>query len=312
MGPQRQVQSTFFNEFAVKRPKEQNLSSETSNTNIIMSHNIHAELDTAHASASEPAINAHTEVQREIKETVATVAAALHGDTLTTSHPVAGTTTTSFTEAFVAILKKNPLYPKASALFHWTDPARSGTVFGCITLAYFLVNFWGFTFLTLFSYAALILLIACIGYVNYIVLKAQYGQDRAVENPFKALFHQNQFQVSRQEAQPHLDTLLDLVNLFLSTIREIFFVTDNVRSFSALGFFFFTANFGNWFGDLTIIYLATLGLFVWPRLYQEKKNEIDQGYAKFQAEKDKYVQLALSKVPPALQQRLAFLKPKSA
>jgi len=276
------------------------------------SHNIHAEIDAARAGGTAPALSAHNEVQKEIRETVGLTPAALPGATLTTSAPVAGTTTTSFFEGAFAILRKNPLFPKASALFHWQDPTRTGAVFGSLTLVYLLVNFFEYSFLTVFGYAAATLTLACIVYANFVILRAQYGQGKTVENPFKELFNQRNFQLSKADAEPHFDTVLELTNLAAARLREIFFVTNNVLSLQSLALFYFAAVFGKFFGDFTVVYLAFLGLFVWPRLYQEKHNEIDALYAKAQTEANKYQQLALSKVPPALQQKFAFLKPHSA
>jgi len=53
-----------------------------------------------------------------------------------------------------------------------------------VTLLYLLVNFFEYTFLTVFGYAALLLLLVCIAYSQFVVLKAQYGQGKTVENPF--------------------------------------------------------------------------------------------------------------------------------
>jgi hypothetical protein len=57
--------------------------------------------------------------------------------------------------------------------------------------------------------------------------------------------------------------------------------------------------------------LGVLGLFIWPRLYEEKQKEIDQLHALAVTEISKYYQLVWSKIPPNIQQRLAFLKEKA-
>jgi len=72
------------------------------------------------------------------------------------------------------------------------------------------------------------------------------------------------------------------------------------------------ATIGDWFSGITLLYLGTLASFIWPRLYEEKKTEIDHWFNIALTEGDKYLQLALSKLPPAIAQRFPQLKPKAS
>lgn len=56
---------------------------------------------------------------------------------------------------------------------------------------------------------------------------------------------------------------------------------------------------------------AALVLFIWPRLYEEKQKEIDHYYALAMANVEKYIQLGLSKLPPAVTNKFPALKPKA-
>jgi hypothetical protein len=50
---------------------------------------------------------------------------------------------------------------------------------------------------------------------------------------------------------------------------------------------------------------------VWPRLYEEKQKEIDQLFELAKQQIEKYLDLALSKLPPAVTARFPMLKPKN-
>lgn len=219
--------------------------------------------------------------------------------------------TVTHAKDFFAILKENPLYPKVSEVVHWRDPVRSGLIFGIINFFYFLVTYGDYTFLTITSYLLLVLLGACFGYSNYVVLKASWLQGKQVPNPFVSLFENRDFRITRQDAEPHFKTVLDLVNAVVQRFREVFFCTNVLLSLKYAAAFWFSAVLGKWFSEITLLYLVALGAFAWPRLYEEKHTEIDQyvGIAKTQA--NNYVQLGLSKLPPAVTNKFPALKPKA-
>jgi len=212
----------------------------------------------------------------------------------------------------MTILKANPLYNEASKIFHWRDPVRSGLLFGIANLFYILLSWGEYSVVTLTSYLLLSLLLVCFGYANYVVFKASWLQGKKVENPFKEKFKNQKFHLTREAIDKHVDTILDLINLTIDKYRDIFYCTDNLASLKYAFYFYLTATIGDWFSGITLLYLGTLGFFIWPRLYEEKKTEIDHWTGIAWTEGEKYFQLALSKLPPAVQQRFPQLKPKSS
>jgi len=212
-------------------------------------------------------------------------------------------------KTYIGIIKSNPAYDDVSQIFHWKDPFKSGLLFGIFNFFFFLISWGEYTVVTLVSYLLLALLAVCLGYSNYVVLKASWIQGKHAENPFKERFKNAKFHMSKQTAQKHLDTFVDLVNLTIDNFRDVFYCTSTALSLQYLGYFFALATVGKWFSGLTVIYLTLLTFFVWPRLYQEKQKEIDQIYAIAMEQIGKYVHLGLSKLPPAVTARLPFLKP---
>jgi len=215
------------------------------------------------------------------------------------------------TKSYVAILKADPLYPQVSTIVHWRDPIKSGLLFGIFNFFYFLITFGEYSFLTLVSYLLLALLCVCFAYVNYVVLRASWFQGKKVENPLKERFKGANFHINKAAVDQHVQTVVDLINTTIDNLRDAYYVSDNILTLKVAACLYALAVLGKWFNDSTLIYLAVLALFVWPRLYEEKQKEIDQFYGIALTEAKKYYQIAYSKIPPNIQQKLAFLKEKS-
>jgi len=214
-------------------------------------------------------------------------------------------------KTYLAIISSDPLYDEASKIVHWRDPVKTGLLFGIFNFFFFLSTFAEYSLLTIFSYLLLTLLSICFGYSNYVVLKASWLQGKRVDNPFKERFKDATFHVSRQTAEQHLATILDLVNLTIDNLREVFYCTDTLLSLKFALYFYLGATVGNWFSGPTLLYLGMLFSFVWFRLYEEKQKEIDQFYNIAKSQTNAYLQLAISKLPPAITARFPQLKPKS-
>jgi len=214
-------------------------------------------------------------------------------------------------ESYVRIIKANPLYSEAAKLMQWRDPVKSGLLFGIFNFFFILYTFADYSLVTIVSYVLLTLLTISIGYANYVVLKASWLQGKRVENPFQERFKDTNFHVSRQTAEKHMDTVLDFVNTTADLFRDVFYCTDNFLSARFFVYFYIGATLGNWFSGATLVYLVTLGLFVWPRLYEEKKREIDHFYGIAKTQATTYFNLALTKLPPAVTAKFPALKPKN-
>jgi len=215
-------------------------------------------------------------------------------------------------KTYVQIIKANPVYSDVSKILHWRDPVKTGLLFGIFNFFFFLQTWADYSFVTIVSYLLLTLLCICFGYSNYVVLKASWIQGQQVENPFKERFKDAKFHVTRETAEKHLTSVLDAINLTIDHFRDVFYCTDNLLSLRFALYFYLGATIGNWFSGETLIYLVTLGFFLWPRVYEEKQKEIDHFYGIAKTQAENYYNLALSKLPPAVLQRFPQLKPKSS
>jgi len=220
--------------------------------------------------------------------------------------------TTTGEHSCLHILRKNPAYHDVSQIFYWRDPVKSGLLFGIFNFFFFLISWGEYTVVTLVCYLLLALLVVCVIYANYVVLKASWLQGQHAENPFKERFKDVKFHMSKETAQKHLDTIVDLVNLTIDTYRDVFYATNLLLSLKYIGYFYLLATIGEWFSGEALIYFTLLGFFVWPRLYEEKQKEIDHFYGIAVTQANVYIQLGLSKLPPAVTARFPALKPKSS
>jgi len=193
-------------------------------------------------------------------------------------------------------LRTNPLYSEASYILHWRDPIRSGLLFGIFNFTFFLVTYGEYTVVTLASYLVLALLVAAFGYANGSILYAKYIQGLSVENPLSTRWS-NSEPLPRYVVEKHLDSLVNVINAVLETSRDVFYANFPILSVKVAAIFFVLSLLGKWFSGLTLIYLAVLIAFAWPRIYEEKQKEIDQ-YAKLvNTHVETYANLALSKIP---------------
>jgi len=213
-------------------------------------------------------------------------------------------------KTFISIIKADSMYNEASKIFLWTDLVRTGLIFGVINAFYFLLEFYDYTVVTLISYLALALALVCFSYTNFVILKSKWIQGKEAENPFLERFKNIKFHISPQSVSQHCNTIVDILNLAIDNMREIFYCINNTKTGLWIFYFYLIATVGSWFGGATLLYLISLILFIWPRLYQEKQKEIDHFYGIALTETDKYLQLALSKIPPNISARFPLLAPR--
>jgi len=238
------------------------------------------------------------EVKEAVNETVDAVAEAVRA-------PVVAAETPVFTNSrsVKSIIESNPLYPQLKALALWRDPVKTGLFFGIATCSYILLHWLDYTVLSLFAYLLFALLAVCFAYSSFVVIRGTWLRGAPnTENPFVANFRGYNFHISKEEVVPQVDTALELANVAIDKFVAVFFCTNKFLSLKYLAYFYVAAIVGQWFSGLTIAYLAALAFFVWPRLYEEKKREIDNGVETLNREYQKYTDLAISKLPPQVKQ----------
>jgi len=193
-------------------------------------------------------------------------------------------------------LATNPLYPEVSYILSWRDPIRTGLLFGIFNFAFFLVTYGEYSVLSLVAYCALALLVAAFAYANGSVLFAKYIQGLEAENPLGARWS-NAEPIPRYVVEKHLDSIVNFVNAVLDVSRDVFYCNFPFLSIKVGTLLFVLSLIGKWLSGFTLLYIAAVVAFGWPRLYEEKKSEIDQYWKLVTDLIDTYTQLALSKIP---------------
>jgi len=190
----------------------------------------------------------------------------------------------------------NPFYPELSYILHWRDPIRTGLLFGIFHFVFFLVSYGEYSILTLASYCALTLLVAAFAYANGSVLFAKYIQGLPAQNPLRTQWTDAE-PFPRYIVEKHLDSILNIINAVLEVSRDVFYCVFPILSVKFASIFFVLSLLGKWFSGLTIVYLVALISFIWPRLYEEKHNEIDNYCCLVYEYTDTYLRLAYYKLP---------------
>jgi len=172
-------------------------------------------------------------------------------------------------------IKKNPLYPVVYDILLWRVPLTSGLYFGILNFFFFLITVGDYTVLSLLSYLHLTILLVCLVYVNGTIMFTKFVKGEEAENPFVARWKDYRFSIPRETLNEHLESFDLLVNALVDLGRDVFYGTKTTLSLKFAGAFWASAIVGNIFSGTTLMYLLFLISFGWPRLYEEKKTEVN-------------------------------------
>jgi hypothetical protein len=190
----------------------------------------------------------------------------------------------------VAALRSDPLYTTVSDVVHWREPIRSGLVFAIIVLGWFLVSQAEYSVMTLIAYLYLGLFLASFALV-------QYSNVSSKPHLFKERFGEIADVLSLEQARGHAETTYRLVDSVTLLARDALFFTDVGFSLKALALTLTLAILGNLVSLPNLLFAATVILFAVPRIYEEKKVQIDEVIAKATAAINEKLSPILEKVP---------------
>eukprot|EP01087_Luapelamoeba_hula_P009852 TRINITY_DN2577_c0_g1_i1.p1 TRINITY_DN2577_c0_g1~~TRINITY_DN2577_c0_g1_i1.p1 ORF type:complete len:247 (+),score=52.58 TRINITY_DN2577_c0_g1_i1:41-742(+) len=196
---------------------------------------------------------------------------------------------------FISAVKQSPWFTHIVSIVQWNDPVQTGLLFAIGNLFFFLITFGEYSLLTILGYLALVLLIVCGVYANGVMLAAHFKK-QPTENPFAAKL-KNPYVASRLSLEPHSESIINFINDILGLIRAALFWTDFKFSVQVGFSVWVIALLGKYFAAVTLLYATFLTAFVWPRLYVEKKAQIDQAYGFVSSKIALYVDLIVSKIP---------------
>lgn len=151
----------------------------------------------------------------------------------------------------------------------WREPAKSALVFGCGNLAFFLISFGGYSLITLLSYVSLLHLLSGFFYFNG--SRAWAGMQgsampRVPEVP--AL-------VAQEQVSPLVECVTSSLNNGAKGAVDLACCRDNVSSLKAIVAVYLLSVIGKMISISGLVYIAFVVAFSAPRIYEEKKTEID-------------------------------------
>eukprot|EP01089_Gocevia_fonbrunei_P007863 TRINITY_DN1920_c0_g1_i3.p1 TRINITY_DN1920_c0_g1~~TRINITY_DN1920_c0_g1_i3.p1 ORF type:complete len:189 (-),score=14.27 TRINITY_DN1920_c0_g1_i3:88-654(-) len=159
---------------------------------------------------------------------------------------------------------------------------------------FFLITMADYTFLTLYCYLGLALLLICGAYANTFSIKSLVNKSAAKEaNPLKAALDKA-YKISPDVLEAHLKSLEQLLNDIVKIFRSLFSFEDNFTSLKFAALLWILSIVGGWFSGALLLYMAFLTAFTWPRLYLEKRREIDNVWNLVATQIDTVI---LSKIP---------------
>jgi len=187
-------------------------------------------------------------------------------------------------------LRSDPLWPKVLDVVYWRDPVTSGLVLAIISLGWFLVSVAEYSLLTLAAYLYLILIGVSFGLV-------QYSNFSGKPHPLRARLGQLEDIVTQGDFTRHAESAHRLLDAVTSIAREGLWFHDVVFSLKVLGLALLAAILGNYVSIPTLVFAASLVLFVVPRVYEERRIQIDELIGKAQAVLNEKLGPILAKVP---------------
>jgi len=196
---------------------------------------------------------------------------------------------------FVSSIKASPYYAQVSNVLHWNDPVKSALLFGIGNFFFFLITYGEYSVITLLSYLALALIVVCGVYANGVMVIAHFKKQK-VENPFQAKL-KSPYVATKLSLEPHADSIIGLLNDAIELSRSVLYFTDTFFSLKIAFFIWILSVLGKLFTGTTLLYASFLTSFIWPRIYQEKRVQIDHAYNLAFSKVTFYTNLVVSKLP---------------
>lgn len=179
-------------------------------------------------------------------------------------------------------------------LVMWTDPIKSGAVFGATTVAYILLEHSSYTLLSILSYVLLSLVIALFVYSNL----ASF-----LNRPQLTMLSEENLQLSDGAVKASSEKIATAINKVLGMVQRLASGQDVMLSLKVGGILYLTGKIGNAVRLLTLLYVAFLLAFTLPKAYRVYDKQLDEVLKIIKEQISKLVALVndkvLSKIPKA-------------
>lgn len=179
-------------------------------------------------------------------------------------------------------------------LVMWTDPIKSGAVFGATTVAYILLEHSSYTLLSILSYVLLSLVIALFVYSNL----ASF-----LNRPQLTMLSEENLKLSDEAVKASSEKIATAINKALGMVQRLASGQDVMLSLKVGGILYLTGKIGNAVRLLTLLYVAFLLAFTLPKAYRMYDKQLDEVLKIIKEQISKLVALVndkvLSKIPKA-------------
>jgi len=202
-------------------------------------------------------------------------------------------------------LKELPLYRAMADSVMWKDYVESGLLFFILNSLLFLLTWGKYSILTLISYLLLSLLMFCFSYVNLTNFQSsKQNMPEPTENPIIQKLGNCEFYIKKENVHPYVDCLIRAANLAIYQLRPAYLCEHNILTAKVACGLFVAAMIGKCFSTIMLLYLAILVLFIWPRLYHEKRTEINHAYNVAKEKVHELSRMAMEKMPENIKKKL--------
>jgi hypothetical protein len=187
---------------------------------------------------------------------------------------------------FTAAAWFNPekLHPTVAEYVYWRDPKKSGIAFGASLVL--LLSLKYFSFISVVAYITLALLCVTVSFRIYKnVLQAVQKSNEG--HPFKDYLEMD-ITLSQDKVSETVEVLISHVNCVTGKLRSLVLVEDLFDTLKLAVLAWCLTYVGAWFNGLTLVILALVSAFTFPKVYETNKAQIDM-YAEIVRTKSKEV-----------------------
>ncbi|CAD6186845.1 unnamed protein product [Caenorhabditis auriculariae] len=181
-------------------------------------------------------------------------------------------------------------------LIYWRDPKKSGIALSLALIALFILG--RYPLLSVIAYTGLAVVAATLGFR---IFKSVEGQIKKTggENPFQE-FLAKDLTVPQDRVHAQVDVLVEHGNCLANQIKRLVFV-DSILDTAKFGLFLWSLTYiASWFSGCALAFLAIVGTFSIPKLYETYQEPIDANLA--------VVKQHLQNVQNTLEEKLPFLR----
>jgi len=150
----------------------------------------------------------------------------------------------------------------------WKEPLKTGPVFAAGNFFFYLLTFGGMSLLSIVSYAFLILIGGSFLLTKLRHLSASTSKSRELPAFEEFITEDHAKKFARQ------------ANILVHQIRIVLQSEDPVFMGKMAALCAFVAILSKYFSGATILYLAFLGVFIWPIVYERFQTEIDAQFSR--------------------------------